>query len=43
MREIPCFVGFHKNEIPQSEELDTKSPVPQIAGLIEIPHFVGYS
>ena len=43
MREIPCFVGFHKNKILQSEELNRKSPVPQIAGLIEIPHFVGYS
>ena len=43
MREIPCFVGFQKNKMLQSEELSRKSPAPQIAGLIEIPHFVGYS
>ena len=41
--EIPCFVGFHKNRILQSEELNRRSPSPQIAGLIEIPHFVGFS
>ena len=43
IREIPCFAGFHSKKILQSEELNRKSPVPQIAGLIEIPHFVGYS
>ena len=43
MREIPCFVGFHNNKILPSEELTRKSPLSQIGGLIEIPHFVGYS
>ena len=43
MKEIPCFVGFHKNKILQFEELIRKNPLPQIGGLIEIPHFVGYS
>ena len=37
------FCRFSKNKILQSEELNRKSPVPQITGLIEIPHFVGYS
>ena len=43
IRYIPCFVAFHKNKILQYEELIRKSPIPQIGGLIEIPHFVGYS
>ena len=43
IRKIPCFVGFHNNKILQSEELNRKSPIPQIGGLIEIPHFVVYS
>ena len=30
MREIPCFVGCHKNKFLRSEELNRKCSLPQI-------------